>query len=363
MAVQMVHETTILGDKYGKQVKQNGVVIQTATRTFTVEVDNAADRSIEEVYAILPKKGDSHPYITNNPACLVKDIAVVATKDPHIYEATVEYSTEVDLNDDAGGDDDEDAPWNQPGIVTIGVDTSNTVPSEHAYLEWPYTEVGTMATASLGTPIGDITGNGPPSRPVTNKPMNEKFTTVPEEPSGGVAINVSFAEKAARTGSVLSTQTLTDLISEALTVNTGDVTFAGYSIGAYKGYVSDVNSELAFYRKTPRHKPVPYFNIRITLLVNPKTWIRYIQNMSRNQLSADEEGNKYLSPIQVADKTSGLKADVKEPVLIHPHDGKALGFDADGYAIEDNRIYVIPYLTKRPGAWTALINILNRVLS
>ena len=101
------------------------------------------------------------------------------------------------------------------------------------------------------------------------------------------------------------------------------MSFAGYRIGAYEGYVSDVHSELAYYRKTPRHKPIAYFNIRITLLVNPKTWIRYIQNMSRNQVSIDTEGN-ILSPI--ADKTSGLKSDVKEPVLV-TH-GQALGFDA-----------------------------------
>ena len=356
MAVLLLHETTILGDAHGKQVDKKGLVTRTATRTFTIEVDSSLDRSIDEIYESLPAVGDSHP---NIPNCLVKTINVEVTKDPHIYEATVEYSTAlVELEDE----DTEEAPWKQPGIVTIGIDTSNTSPSELAYLEWPYTEVGTITSSSLGSPMGDISGNSPPSRPVTNKPMNEKFTTVPEEPSGGVAINVSFAEKAARTGGVLSTQTLTDLINEALTVNTDAVTFAGYSIGAYKGYVSDVNSELAFYRKTPRHKPVPYFNIRITLLVNPKTWIRYIQNMSRNQLSEDTEGKKYLSPIQVRDKTSGLPADVKEPVLVHPTDGQALGFDANGYAVEDNRIYVIPYLTKRPGSWSALINILNRVL-
>lgn len=359
MAVLLLHETTILGDAHGKQIEKNGLVTRTATRTFTIEVDTSSDRSIDEIYEMLPKEGDSHPNIVD---CLVKTIDVKVTKDPHIYEATVEYSTAVSEIEEQE-DDAEEAPWNQPGIVTIGVDTSNTSPSELAYLEWPYTEVGTITTSSLGSPMGDISGNSPPSRPVTNKPMNEKFTTVPEEPSGGVAINVSFAEKAARTGGVLSTQTLTDLINEALTVNTDAVTFAGYRIDAYKGYVSDVNSELAFYRKTPRHKPVPYFNIRITLLVNPKTWIRYIQNMSRNQVSTDTEGNTYLSPIQVADKTSGLKSDIKEPVLIHPTDGKALGFDANGYKIEDNRIYVIPYLTKRPGSWSALINILNRVLS
>lgn len=358
MAVLLLHETTILGDAHGKRIEKNGLVTRTATRTFTIEVDSSWDRSLDEIYELLPAVGDSHP---NIPNCLVKTINVEVTKDPHIYGATVEYSTALaELPDE---EDTEEAPWNQPGIVTIGIDTSNTSPSEFAYLEWPYTEVGTIASSSLGSPIGDISGNSPPSRPITNKPMNEKFTTVPEEPSGGVAINVSFAEKAARTGGVLSTPTIIDLIDEGLTVNTGAVTIAGYRIGAYEGYVSDVHSELAYYRKTPRHKPIAYFNIRITLLVNPKTWIRYIQNMSRNQLSEDAEGNKYLSPIQVRDKTSGLKSDVKEPVLVHPADGRALGFDADGYAVEDKRIYVIPYLTKRPGSWSRLTNILNRVLS
>lgn len=358
MAVLLFHETTILGDAHGKQVEKNEIVRRTATRTFTIKVDSSWDRSIDEIYELLPAVGDSHP---NIPDCLVKTIDVKATQDPHIYEATVEYSTGLVEPDEE--EDTEEAPWKQPGIVTIGIDTSNTSPSEFAYLEWPYTEVGTIASSSLGSPMGDISGKRPPSRPVTNKPMNEKFTTVPEEPSGGVAINVSFAEKAAKTGGVLSTPTIIDLIDEGLTVNTRAVTIAGYRIGAYEGYVSDVHSELAFYRKTPRHKPVPYFNIRITLLVNPKTWIRYIQNMSRNQLSEDSEGNTYLSPIQVRDKTSGLKSDVKEPVLVHPADGQAIGFDADGYKIEDNRIYVIPYLTKRPGSWSTLTNILNRVLS
>lgn len=358
MAVLLFHETTILGDAHGKQVDKDGLVTRTATRTFTIEVDNASDRSIDEIYELLPAVGDSHP---NIPDCLVKTIDVKATQDPHIYEATVEYSTGLVEPDEE--EDTEETPWKQPGIVTIGIDTSNTSPSEFAYLEWPYTEVGTIASSSLGSPMGDISGKRPPSRPVTNKPMNEKFTTVPEEPSGGVAINVSFAEKAARTGGVLSTPTIIDLIDEGLTVNTDAVTIAGYRIGAYEGYVSDVHSELAFYRKTPRHKPVPYFNIRITLLVNPKTWIRYIQNMSRNQVSEDSEGNTYLSPIQVIDKTSGLKSDVKEPVLVHPADGKAIGFDENGYKIEDGRIYVIPYLTKRPGSWSRLTNILKRVLS
>ena len=209
--------------------------------------------------------GDSHP---NIPDCLVKTINVEVTKDPHIYEATVEYSTALVEPEE---EDPEEAPWKQPGIITIGIDTSNTSPSEFAYLEWPYTEVGTIRSSSLGSPMGDISGNSPPSRPGKNKPMNEKFTTVPEEPSGGVAINVSFAEKAARTGGVLSTPTIIDLIDEGLTVNTGAVTIAGYRIGAYEGYVSDVQSELAYYRKTPRHKPIANNNIRNTLLVNPKT--------------------------------------------------------------------------------------------
>ena len=91
MAVLLLHETTILGgDAHGKQGREEGLVTRTATRTFTIKVDTSSDRSIDEIYEMLPKEGDSHP---NIPNCLVKTINVEVTKDPHIYEATVEYST------------------------------------------------------------------------------------------------------------------------------------------------------------------------------------------------------------------------------------------------------------------------------
>lgn len=362
MAVKMVHETTILGDKYGKQVKQKGVVIQTATRTFTIEVDNAADRSINEVYAMLPKKGDSHPYITNIPACLVKDITVAVTKDPHIYEATVEYSTEVDLNDSSGDEDnDEEAPWNQPGTITISADSSQVEPAEFAYARWAYTE-GTKAPV-FGTPSEGSIDATFPLVPVVNEPMGEKFKTVPEEPTGGMSITVSFAEKADRLGGILNTQILYDIKNEVFTVNTVIIWIAGYLIAPYHGYFSDASSELAFYRKTPKHKPIPYFNVRLTITENPKTWVRLVQNMSMNQMAVDTEGNNYLSPIQVLSKESGLTEDVKEPVLIHPTDGKALAYDQFGKATKDKRIYVLPFLTKKPSQWQALETILNRVLA
>lgn len=362
MAVQMVHETTILGDKYGKQVKQNGVVIQTATRTFTVEVDNAADRSINEVYALLPKKGDSHPYITNIPACLVKSIDVSVTKDPHIYEATVEYSTEVDLNNDAGGDDeDADVPWHQPGTITFAADSSHVEPAEFAYARWAFTE-GTKVPA-FGTPSEGSLNATTPLVPVVNEPMGEKFKTVPEEPTGGMTITLSFAEKAITWGGILNTQILYDIKDEVFTVNTVLIMFAGYVIAPYHGYFSDASSELAFYRRTPKHRPVPYFNVRLTITENPKTWVRLVQNMSMNQMAVDTDGNNYLSPIQVLSKESGLTEDVKEPVLVHPTDGKAIAYDEFGKATNDKRIYVLPFLTKKPSTWQALETILNRVLA
>ena len=361
MSVKMVHETTILGDKYGKQVKQDGVVIQTATRTFTIEVDNSADRSINEVYALLPKKGESHPYITNIPACLVKSIDVAVTKDPHIYEATVEYSTEVDPNDDAGGDDDEDAPWNQPGTITISADSSQVEPAEFAYMRWGYTE-GTKVPA-FGVPSEGKWDAEYPLVPVINEPMGEKFKTVPEEPTGGMSITMSFAEKAHTLGGILNTQILYDIKNEVFTVNTVNILFAGYVIAAYHGYFSDASSELAFYRKTPKHKPIPYFNVRLTITENPKTWIRLVQNMSMNQMAVDTDGNNYLSPIQVLSKESGLPKDVQEPVMIHPDDGKALAYDQFGKATKNKSIYVLPFLTKKPSQWQALETILNRVLA
>lgn len=358
MSVKMVHETTILGDKYGKQVKQNGVVIQTATRTFTVEVDNSADRSIDEVYSLLPKKGESHPYITNIPACLVKSIDVAVTKDPHIYEATVEYSTEVDPNDD---DDAEDAPWNQPGIITIGADSSQVEPAEYAYVRWDYMEGA--GSSAFGAPSEGSLDAESPIVPVVNEPMGEKFKTVPEEPTGGMSITLSFAEKADTLGGILNTQILYDIKNEVFTVNTVIIMFAGYVIAPYHGYFSDASSELAFYRKTPKHKPIPYFNVRLTITENPKTWVRLVQNMSMNQMAVDTEDNNYLSPIQVLSKESGLCEDVKEPVMINPENGKAVAYDQFGKATNDKSIYVLPFLTKKPSQWKALEAILNRVLS
>lgn len=364
MSVKMVHETTILGDKYGKQVKQNGVVIQTATRTFTVEVDNAADRSINEVYALLPKKGDSHPYITNIPACLVKDIAVAVTKDPHIYEATVEYSTEVDLNDSSGDEDnDEEAPWNQPANVTFAVDTSMTEPAEFAYARWAASDIATYKQPLFEDPtFGGLDGEGPPFVGVVTEPSHEKFKTVPEEPVRGVSITVSFAEKATTDGGILNNQILYDIKNEALTVNCKLVQFAGYDIAPYNGYFSDASSELAFYRKTPKHKRVPYFNVRLTITENPKGWIRLVQNMSMNQSAVDDKGNICLSPIQILSKESGLTEDVKEPIMIDPDTGKAVGYDEFGKPTTDKTIFVLPFLTKRPSKWEALVTILKRVL-
>jgi hypothetical protein len=355
MAVLLLHETTILGDAHSKQVDKKGFVTRTATRTFTIEIDNASDRSIEEIYEMLPKAGDSHP---NIPGCLVRAIDVKVTQDPHIYEATVEYGTpEIEELED----DDKDAPWNQPGTITISADSSQVEPAEFAYMRWPYTE-GTKIPA-FGAPSEGSFDAEFPLVPVVNEPMGEKFKTVPEEPTGGMSLTVSFAEKARTLGGILNTQILYDIKNEVFTVNTVIIMFAGYVIAPYHGYFSDASSELAFYRKTPKHKPIPYFNVRLTITENPKTWVRLVQNMSMNQMAVDTEGNTYLSPIQVLSKESGLTEDVKEPVLIHPTDGKAIAYDQFGKATNDKRIYVLPFLTKKPSQWKALEAILNRVLA
>ncbi len=366
MAVTLFKEITSRGDSFGFSVDAQGRTVQKATRVFIVQIDSTDTRSIDEIYTLLPAKGDVHPYITS---CYVKDVSCDVTEDVHIYEAKVNYeSTIVDTAEDDAEEPDITYPWDEDASISFSSDASQMEAMEYAYLQWPYaaingssrdeilatTSTGEMATAKL---------------PIINLPLREKFESVPEEPIKCTAIDISFAIKgySGTNRKIHDRSIIYRLKGEFFTVNNDDMTLFAYTIKKGNGYVADCNITDKFYI-SKKKKKYAYYEVNIKILENPKSWIRRIQNVSYNTLkpTPGDPSKNVITHIKVRDADTGKDELVTKPMAIAPLTAAPLDLDAAGNfksaADMESEVgmYVIPYLTKQPSDWTAIKDICDK---
>jgi hypothetical protein len=384
--ITMIREITIRGDEFGKNKDSKGRAYNLATRKFIITVNGVID--VTEIYEALPELGDLHPLIAK---CRVDDVKVTATNDPNVWEATVHYETfdpeltstirrkeeeeeeEEEPEEQPVEEEEEDYPWLQPAAVTFSSDASQTQAMEYCYAEW---DVGRYITGepqySSGPAIAATSVLKQSDNPVfriVNKPLGEKFASVPEEPIACLAINISFAMKGFANmtiegiGKHDNTSVLSAVNAEFFTVNKATTTVFGYRINPCCGYVSSINMERSYYTDKQRRKWA-YFQITIQILNNPETWIRRIENLSKNMFVTDPVTlKKTISPILLYNVETGLSEPVLEPVPVYPADGTPIHINSDGvpYPGDRTNCFLIPVLTKRPSYWTELLSILNQV--
>jgi len=354
--VTLFKEVTSRGDSFGFSVDSKNRKVNKAVRVFIIQVDTTEDRNIAQIYTYLPDKGSVHPYI---PDCYVKDVLCEVTDDVHVYEAKVTYETTV-IEDDITEEPDITYPWEEDASISFSTDTSLSGAAELAYAKWDYTEVSISSD-----PPSDFTGKIEgitPFIPIVNEPLKERFSSIPEEPISCMAIDISFAVKGYTTNRRIHNRAiLYDLKNEYLTVNNTDVTLFGYTISAYKGYVVSCSLTDKFFI-SKKNRKYAYYEVQLKILDNPRTWIRLVQNMSLNTLkeNPDNPGQGVITRIKIKDGDSGVPEPITQPMLIHPNDASPIGLDADGNIQEDNRVYVIPYLTKRPDDWTAIVDLCDK---
>lgn len=381
--ITLIREITIRGDEFGKNKDRKGDAYNLATRKFIITVDGVID--VDEIYAALPEISDLHPLIAK---CRVDDVKVTATNDPNVWEATVQYETfdpeltstirdkeaeEEEPEEQPVEEEDEDYPWLQPAAVTFSSDSSQTQAMEYCYAEWDVVDKDSSGgTNSSGPAIAATSVLKQSDNPVfriVNKPLGEKFASVPEEPIACLAINISFAMRGFANMTIEgigrhdNTSVLSAVNAEFFTVNKATTTIFGYRINPCCGYVSSINMERSYYTDKQRRKWA-YFQITIQILNNPETWIRRIENLSKNMFSTDPvTSEKTISPIVLRNAETGLTEPITEPVPVYPADGAPIYIDSNGvpYPGERANCFLIPVLTKRPSYWTELLGILNQV--
>lgn len=366
--IQHFQEITTHEDSYGKRKDSKGRITLTATRSFLIQIDTSMDRSIDEVHSKLPKIGDAHPYILN---CFVIDIKVNNREnDPYIYLAKVEYESSEPTDmaikpnpEDHLEEQDIKYPWDNPAIVTMSSDTSQTQAMELAFTKWP--------VLPNDLPPDQVVASKPkqeanfPAFPILNEPFKEKFASIPEEPTGCLALDINFALKGYEGLKFRrhSRQIVLDLKAEYFTVNNIAVTLFGYTFQPYCGYVAGITMESKYFL-SDRGGIYAYYDVRLRIIDNPRTWVRRVLNVSFNTYKVDpvtEEMTK--SHIMLKDAYTGLTSKITEPVPIHPVEGTPLTIDDKGLPKLDTEVtpYVLPFLTKPPSGWQELRRICNAV--
>jgi hypothetical protein len=369
--ITMIREITIRGDEFGKNKDRKGAAYNVATRKFIITVNGVID--VAEIYEALPELGDLHPLIAN---CCVDDVKVTTTNDPNVWEATVQYETfdpeltrkvkEKEEEEQPVEEEDEDYPWLQPAAVTFSSDSSQTQAMEYCYARWE--AMPNTAGSQITKKSVDVQSDEP-TFPIVNEPFGEKFASVPEEPVPCLAINISFAMRGFANMTIEgigrhdNTSVLNAVNAEFFTVNKANTSIFGYQIKSCCGYVSSINMERSYYTDKQQRKWA-YFQITIQVLNNPDTWIRRIENVSKNMYLTDSKGAVGISPIVLYDDRTKLSEPIAEPTPIHPESGKPLRIGDNGKLKSESSevpLYIIPVLTKRPSYWTELLSVLNQV--
>ena len=342
MIIQFI-ETTIKGDSFGFSVDTKGRKILKGTRTFTITIDSSANRSMDEIYEALPKKGDAHPNMAN---CYVKDVECVVSEDVHVYIATVDYESKVTEEQGEGNDPTIEWPWDQPTDISFSTNTSFAEVQDKAY--------AFFGSRTLGTMTDDFiiqSGNGTyPNIPVVNVPFHEYPENLPEEVEPAIQIDIAFAIEEH------NIQDIQVYLSSHLTVNDNTVSIKNYEINKYTGYFSEFRAKAAYF-KSPRSGILyPYWDVSLSLVVRPKkTWIRPMINMSYNRLVTGVDDVATKEHITVKDSKSNKLEPITAPVRIRPS-GVPVDINDDGTLAADDpgseQTYVNLYLTKPLSNWS-----------
>lgn len=355
--VTLFKEVTIKGNSYGFTLDKYQRKIYKATRSFLIETNGALDNSLDETLGLLPQKGEEHPFIEY---CFVTSVTVNETDDPNINTATVEYETPPLEEGDKVSEDIISFPWEQPPEIGCSSDSSVTQESSMAYTKWPFTDITIPPKEIVSSPREESPA---PIIPIVNEPHKEKFSSVGEDPVPCVGYSVSFAIKGfANIDSEIQRknhdpQLILPLFPDVFTVNNVDINLFGFTIPAYQGYLAEFSVQAKYFISKTRSR-YAYYDVHFKILDNSNTWIRRVLNMSMNILKDDTDNppNKLLTRIRLKDAETGATEVVTDPMLIHPQDGTLLGYHADGSKNPiDTRVYVLPFLTKKPSDWQNLL--------
>jgi peroxiredoxin len=383
MGVILCKEVTTLGDSCGIDTEKVGLretSALSATRKFIVQLstDSSPSAYATELLLALPVRGSVHPSIT---ACYVDNISCVATDDPYVYEATVNYkwsqnTTDVTPDPQNPETSDINLPWLQPATLAFGTDTGITRAMDKAYgcLGARYAVSITPAVIqSLNVEdiaddkdlFGRTYNNGTGASltvPLVIRPLNEQPMNLPEEPVGGVTLTLSASIKgedatSPETHDFAIIQDLLALAHTVYAVRDAETVFdiRGYEIKRYCGYISNINIENLWYYSQVCKKNYAYYKVTVTIIDNPETWVRSVLNLSYNYLSSGDP--RKLTKIRVKDDKSQLEELPDKPLFIDVTSGLPIGVNvANGFLQEDtnNREHAVMYLTKRISEWVAL---------
>jgi hypothetical protein len=369
-----VMEVTSKGDSFGFSLSEPKVLTadtaHEATRYFIINTKGGV-RAPNDVYLLLPKKGDVHPEIAD---CYVSDVTCKVTDDVHIYQATVNYKW---VNP---APTDPNYPWLQPAAISFSTDTSITRAMDMSYLQFGVPPASPGAAGSPGTLIEDCTpaklinmtvfaGDGINATiPIVNEPLREQPMNLPEEPVTSIAITISCAiegggglNKTAHHD--ISQAGLLTLLACSQTVY-GDVVavgrlpmaIQGYTINQFCGYITDIKCEAMWYKSEIMDDTFAYYKVDITLLDNPETWIRKLINLSYNCIVDGK-----VTAMTVTDGKNTIRSKISKPMRINPTGGAALDLDmATGILYNTTSgqtpgpTYTLLHLTKRLSDWAAL---------
>lgn len=343
MIIQFL-ETTIKGDSFGFSVDTKGRKTLKGTRTFTITIDSSTDRSMDEIYEALPKRGEAHPDMAN---CFVKDVDCKVSEDVHVYIATVDYESKV-IESTEDNDPNIDWPWDQPTDVSFSTNTSFAEVQDKAYAYFGSRTLGTMDDDF----VMQAGGGTYPNIPVVNVPFKEYPENLPEEVEPAIQIDVAFAIKEH------NIQDIQVYLDSHLTVNEDKVSIKNYEIDKYTGYFSDFKAKAAYF-KSPRSGILyPYWDVSLSLVVRPKkTWIRPMINMSYNRLVI-VDGVRTKEHITVKDSKSNKQERITTPVRIRA-EGVPVDITDDGLVVTEDvgseQTYVNLYLTKPLSSWNSFI--------
>lgn len=362
MSVSLL-ETTVKGDSFGFSTGSNESRTNEAVRSFTITVSGGGDY-ITECLAVLPQKGDVHPYYPNT---YVESIDCVAhDSDPYVYLATVTYRTRnlTDAGTAGGGgettEDNPEYPWEQPAVLSIRTNASIMQVNELAYAQGASFVQAALAFNEDGSLAGDIEADTSPVYRIANS-LGERPESLPEEPETTLQLNVTFAVE----WTVLSD--LDPFIELHGTVNNNFVSI-GKTFLPYTCYMSDISATPEVYEYTfageETASEFPYWNVTLTIEYKKSTWFRLVVNESFNKL-IDESGTKRIVHIAAKEPSSssttgaaGTWAKITQPTRIDA-DGQPLDFDATGNKVSpllgNDLSFVRAYLTKKPADWTTAL--------